>query len=177
MKRTSFNDGWQYREKVNPFAELAGISAPYNESPCRMMPRSAATATPTVIERSRSTQPAPTSTARASWCRASSKGSGSSLELDGAYRDAVVFLNGDFVGQRPYGYTPFVLDADDHLRTGETNTLRVEVRAHDDSRWYTGTGITAAPRCWCTNWCTSHHYGVRLTTPDIDEERAVVETA
>ncbi len=31
MKRTAFNDGWQFRPKQNPFAELGGVSTPYTD--------------------------------------------------------------------------------------------------------------------------------------------------
>lgn len=39
------------------------------------------------------------------------------------------------------GYSPFRLSVDAHLRHGESNTVRVEARAHQDSRWYSGLGI------------------------------------
>ena len=29
MIRVSFNDGWQARPKVNPFAEMGGVSVPF----------------------------------------------------------------------------------------------------------------------------------------------------
>ena len=63
------------------------------------------------------------------------------VEFEGVYRDAMVYINGDYAGQRPYGYSLFRVDADRFLRFGADNEIRVEARAHKDSRWYTGAGI------------------------------------
>ena len=41
----------------------------------------------------------------------------------------MVFVNGDFAGQRPYGYSGFNVDADPFLRYGEDNKIRVEARS------------------------------------------------
>src|SRR5438128_2234948 len=56
------------------------------------------------------------------------------IEFQGVYRDAMVFVNGSFAGQHRNGYAPFRLPLDGHLRYGEPNTIRVESRAHQDSR-------------------------------------------
>ncbi len=64
-----------------------------------------------------------------------------SLEFQGAYRHATVFVNEEFAGNRADGYARFVIDTTPYLRFGETNRLRVEVRSGQDSRWYSGAGI------------------------------------
>jgi beta-galactosidase len=64
-----------------------------------------------------------------------------SIVFEGVYRDAMVFVNGAFAAQRPYGYSAFTVSIDPFLRYGETNTIRVDARVHDDSRWYSGGGI------------------------------------
>ena len=46
-----------------------------------------------------------TFTAPADW-----KGKRVSVEFDGVYRDATVYLNGHKLGAQPYGYTSFQLD-------------------------------------------------------------------
>lgn len=63
------------------------------------------------------------------------------IEFEGVYRDAMVYINGDLAAQRPNGYAGFVVEADPYLRFGQTNTVAVECRTHQDSRWYTGAGI------------------------------------
>jgi beta-galactosidase len=97
------------------------------------------------------------------------------LVFDGVYRDAMVFINDEFAAHSASGYSRFSIDADPFLRFGDENTIRVEARAHRDSRWYTGLGIHR--NVWL-------HYGprvhipvdgVRVTTPDVDVSASLVE--
>src|SRR6059058_3383970 len=44
--------------------------------------------------------------------------------FEGVYRDAVVYVNGEPVGRRPYGYSEFAVRLDDHLEAGRDNVLR-----------------------------------------------------
>jgi beta-galactosidase len=99
------------------------------------------------------------------------------LEFDGVYRDAMVYLNGVLVGQRPNGYSPFRVRLDSALKYGQRNRLRVDARAHRDSRWYSGLGIYRD--VWLHELPLTHIVpgGVCVTTPDVDDERAVVEVA
>jgi beta-galactosidase len=66
-----------------------------------------------------------------------------SVLFDGVYMDAEVWLNGQHLGNHPYGYTPFAFDLTSNLRPpGETNVLAVRVRnLGKNSRWYSGSGI------------------------------------
>src|SRR5918999_5544680 len=41
-----------------------------------------------------------------------------SLEFDGVYEDSYVYLNGELVGNQPYGYTGFAVDLTTFARTG-----------------------------------------------------------
>jgi len=63
------------------------------------------------------------------------------FEFEGVYRDAMVFINGEFAAQRPHGYSTFYVPANAFLKYGEANTIRVVARAYKDSRWYSGIGI------------------------------------
>ncbi len=89
----------------------------------------------------------------------------------------MVYVNGDYAGQRPYGYSLFRVDAGRFLRFGEDNEIRVEARAHQDSRWYTGAGIYRDTWLLTGGLVRIGPDGVRVATPDIDAERAVVEVA
>lgn len=64
------------------------------------------------------------------------------LEFEGVYRKAEVWLNGEKLAFRPYGYTNFYVDLTGKLKDGE-NALRVIARNADqpNSRWYSGAGI------------------------------------
>jgi beta-galactosidase len=99
------------------------------------------------------------------------------VEFEGVYRDAMVYLNGDFVAQRPSGYAGFVVELDGFLRYGQQNTLRVESRVHEDSRWYSGGGVYRPVHLLVADLVHIAHDGLRVTTPDIDADRAVVAVA
>jgi beta-galactosidase len=99
------------------------------------------------------------------------------LEFEGIHRDAMVFINGEFAVQRPNGYTTFSVKADPYLRHGEPNTVRVQARAHHDSRWYTGAGIHRDTKLIVGELVHVALDGVRITTPDVDAERAILAIA
>ncbi len=66
------------------------------------------------------------------------------IEFDGVYMNSEVWINGQFLGRRPYGFMGFRYDLTQYLKThGSPNVLAVRV---DDSlepslRWYAGSGI------------------------------------
>src|SRR5215469_15433672 len=64
------------------------------------------------------------------------------VEFDGAFRSALVFLNGYFIGRNDNGYAPFRFDVSDFLRYGEKNYLMVRMDASFGDGWfYEGAGI------------------------------------
>jgi beta-galactosidase len=64
------------------------------------------------------------------------------LEFDGAFRDALVFLNGSFIGRNDNGYAPFRFDLTDFLNYGGKNYLIVRMDASFGDGWfYEGAGI------------------------------------
>ncbi|MET9969824.1 glycoside hydrolase family 2 TIM barrel-domain containing protein [Streptomyces sp. NPDC006356] len=99
------------------------------------------------------------------------------LEFDGVYRDAVVTVNGALAGRHAFGYSRFLVRIDPHLRFGQDNEVRVACRTHLDSRWYAGCGIHRDVRLIVKNPAHLAVDGVRVTTPDIDDEVAVTEVA
>jgi beta-galactosidase len=99
------------------------------------------------------------------------------IAFEGIYRDAIVFVNGEFAAQRPSGYASFAITADPYLRYGQPNMITVEARAHKDSRWYSGAGIYRDVHLLVSDPVHVALDGVRVTTPDIDAERAIVAVA
>ena len=95
------------------------------------------------------------------------------LEFEGVYRDAVVFVNGDFVIHEPNGYAAFTAVLDPFLRYGEPNRITVEAKAHKDSRWYSGAGIYRPVHLLVADPVHFALNGLRVTTPDIDADGAV----
>ena len=64
------------------------------------------------------------------------------LDFDGAFRDALVFLNGYFIGRNNNGYAPFSFDISDFARYGAKNYLVVRMDASFGDGWfYEGAGI------------------------------------
>jgi beta-galactosidase len=64
------------------------------------------------------------------------------VEFDGAFRSALVFLNGYFVGRNDNGYAPFRFDLTDFLNYGGKNVLMVRMDASFGDGWfYEGAGI------------------------------------
>jgi beta-galactosidase len=64
------------------------------------------------------------------------------VEFDGAFRSALVFLNGYFLGRNDNGYVPFRFDLTDFLNYGDKNYLVVRMDASFGDGWfYEGAGI------------------------------------
>jgi beta-galactosidase len=65
-----------------------------------------------------------------------------SLEFDGVFRDAVVALNGVFLGRNLSGYAPFSFDISEFATYGGRNVLLVRADATEHEGWfYEGAGI------------------------------------
>ena len=77
------------------------------------------------------------------------------LEFDGAFRSALVFLNGCFIGRNDNGYAPFRFDISDFVHYGARNTLVVRVDATFGDGWfYEGAGIYR--HVWLTKTAAVH---------------------
>lgn len=63
------------------------------------------------------------------------------FEFEGVYRDAMVYINGGYAGGFPYGYSHFFVEANNFLKYGQENQIKVIARTANDSRWYSGAGI------------------------------------
>ncbi|HEX5436927.1 MAG TPA: beta-galactosidase, partial [Gemmatimonadaceae bacterium] len=65
-----------------------------------------------------------------------------SLEFDGVYRNAMVTLNGHYLGRNLSGYAPFAFDVSTVANFGAPNVLVVRVDATENEGWfYEGAGI------------------------------------
>ncbi|WP_052293074.1 sugar-binding domain-containing protein [Coraliomargarita akajimensis] len=100
------------------------------------------------------------------------------IEFDGIYNNAEVWINGHYLGMRPYGYVAFSYDLSQYLNFGDTpNVIAVKVdrSAYLDCRWYPGSGIyrdvklVSAPKVHIPQW------GTFVTTPVATAERAEVK--
>lgn len=101
-----------------------------------------------------------------------------SVEFDGVYMNATVFLNGEQLGTHPNGYAPFAFELPSellHFGRGE-NVLAVKVdHKQPSSRWYSGSGIYRDVTLTVTEPVHVAYHGTTVTTPDIDEGVGTVQ--
>lgn len=99
-----------------------------------------------------------------------------SIEFDGVMKDAKVWLNGKYIGERPYGYSSFAFDLTPHIRHNSINVLALRVENVDKStRWYPGSGIYRNVWLIMTNPVHVEHWGTYITTPEISAPNATVK--
>jgi beta-galactosidase len=101
------------------------------------------------------------------------------IEFDAVYMNSEVWINGQFLGQKPYGFIGFRYDLTEFLKKDGTPNV-IAVRVDDSSepslRWYSGSGIYRHVRLITTGYT---HFrlegGIFITTPEISPEKAVVK--
>ena len=173
MRRTPCNDGWKVRRKANRFLEMAGaVRVGAGHPPPRRDDRHRAVGHghganayfPGGVWEYERTLEVP----------AEDEGTSIALAFEGVYRDVLVHVNREFAGHRPYGYSELVVPIDHLLRYGAENTLRVEARAFEDTRWYSGAGIHR--NVWLLRAGRVHLAPDELVvrTPEVDDEVAIV---
>lgn len=74
---------------------------------------------------------------------AADKGKRVSVLFEGSYMNTEVFVNGQPLGVRPYGYVSFGYDITPYVKWGGENVVavRVDNSEQPNSRWYSGCGI------------------------------------
>lgn len=99
------------------------------------------------------------------------------IEFEGVYTNARVFINGDYAGGCPYGYTEFTVCADDFLNYGEPNTITVIANnsTEENSRWYSGSGIYRNVNLMLGEPVHIEANGLRISTPEAESDLSVAE--
>jgi beta-galactosidase len=99
------------------------------------------------------------------------------IEFDGVYQLSEVWINGQYLGKRPYGYSSFCYDLTPHLKVGGDNVIAVKAdNSHrPNSRWYTGSGIYRHTWLLVTNQVHGAYWGTFITTPQVDTDAATVQ--
>ena len=100
-----------------------------------------------------------------------------SIEFDGVYQNSEVWINGQYLGKRPYGYIGFYYDVTPHLKIGGENVVAVRVdNSHQPNcRWYSGSGIYRHTRLLVTSPVHVAHWGTFVATPEVTEAVAMVQ--
>ena len=99
------------------------------------------------------------------------------IDFDGVYRNSQVWINGHYLGMRPYGYSSFIYELTPYLNYGsKKNILAVKVdnSKQPNSRWYSGSGIYRNVWLVTTNKIYIDHWGTFITTPEVNKGNAKV---
>jgi len=177
-RRQSFNDGWRFFKGDAPGAE----KSEFDDSKWRALslPHDWAIEGPFDSKANPHTGALPIF--GTGWYRKSftlpetAKDRCLSIMFDGAQNNAHVFLNGEEIGSRPYGYISFSVDLTGHLKFGaQTNVLVVRLTPEDrSSRWYPGAGIYRNVWLDVTGPLHVGQWGTFVTTPEVSDEKATV---
>ena len=98
------------------------------------------------------------------------------VEFDGVYRNSEVWINGSYLGKRPYGYSSFRYELTPHLRFGARNVIavRVDNSQQPNSRWYSGSGIYRHVRLVTSDPIHVAQWGTYITTPLVSGDSSPV---
>lgn len=108
---------------------------------------------------------------RKTFTLAASKGCRYTLEFEGIFRDAQVWMNGIYLGRGESGYVPLVFDVTECLNEVPENVITVRADATQSELWsYEGAGIYR--NVWLTRTAPVHipQWGTFVTT-DVDVNR------
>lgn len=100
------------------------------------------------------------------------------VQFDGVYMNSEVWINGRYLGRRPFGYSTFRYDLTDALRFGGDNVIAVRVDNSNPGadRWYHGSGIYRDVHLLKTSYVHfKHNGGVFIKTPVAEASVATVE--
>lgn len=96
------------------------------------------------------------------------------INFDGVYNHAYVYVNGTKIGENFYGYNDFSLDITDYVTCdGKTeNVISVKtVNEFPSSRWYSGSGIYRDVTLTVSGDIHVADEGTYVTTPNLEEEQ------
>lgn len=100
------------------------------------------------------------------------------IDFDGIYRNSEVWINGQSLGKRPFGYGSFRYDLTPYLKYGaEKNIIAVRADNSDqpNSRWYSGSGIYRNVWLVKTRAIFVDKSGTYITTPSVSATDATIK--
>ncbi len=99
------------------------------------------------------------------------------IEFDGVMQNSDVWINGFYLGRRPFGYASFSYELNGHLNFGKTEdviAVRCDTSEQPASRWYSGAGIYRHVRLVTTDAIHFADNGVFVTTPKVSATEATL---
>jgi beta-galactosidase len=98
------------------------------------------------------------------------------IEFEGVYMNSEVWINGQYLGKRPYGYISFRYELSKFLKPGKnTIAVRVDNSKEPSARWYHPCGIYAPVHLLVTNQQYIAPNGVYLTQAKVDSIHASIK--
>ncbi len=95
--------------------------------------------------------------------------------FEGVYMNSEIWLNGQYIGNHPYGYSSFWFEVTDKLNLTEANVLCVKVKNEgENSRWYSGSGIYRHVWLQVVSPVHAETWGTFVTTPQVSANEALV---
>ena len=89
-----------------------------------------------------------------------------------------VWINGQYLGNRPNGYATFEYDLSPYLKDGENViAVRVDNSLQPNSRWYSGSGIYR--HVWLIASSPVHvtQWGTTVSTPKVSQKEATIQAS
>lgn len=97
------------------------------------------------------------------------------LDFDAVYMNSEVWVNGNRLGKRPYGYISFSYDITPYVRDGRNVvSVRVDNSMEPSARWYHGCGIYGDVNVRYENLTHFVKDGIFVSTPSVGREKATV---
>lgn len=96
------------------------------------------------------------------------------LVFDGAMSHAQVFVNGDKVGEWPYGYNSFHFDITSSVKDGSNRIVVLLENPDQSSRWYPGAGLYRKVRLRSSPAVHVPVWGTYVTTPKVTASEATI---
>jgi beta-galactosidase len=105
------------------------------------------------------------------------KNSKISIEFGGVYENSEVWINGHYLGKRPFGYISFNYNLSPYLDFNGQNVLavRVDNSKQPSARWYTGCGIYRHVWLIITSKLHVARHGVYASTPFVTADSALLK--
>lgn len=98
------------------------------------------------------------------------------ITFDGAMSKAEVYVNGQKVGDWPYGYSYFYFDVSGYIQKGKDQVIAVRLENQPfSSRWYPGAGLYRKVCVIVKEKASFKHWGHFITTPFISADVAKVK--
>ncbi len=178
MIREAFNDNWQFKKGMDGMFAMPGeilhITLPHDAMILEMRDRNCPNSNATGF------YPGGTYTyLKKFYVSQEDSDKDIYLEFEGVYMNAMVYINGNLAGKRPYGYSNFCVKVNDFLKYGGENEIKVTAKSGSmpNSRWYSGSGIYRDVKIMKADTLHITPDGLKISTKSTDDGMAVIEVA